>query len=183
MKKQYFAFVFMALSLFTACSSMKIISDLDPSKDFSQYKTYAWSAKEAPINNDFPQFDNSLNRERWRNAIDVAMQEQGFTLEEGEADLEVDFHLQFERNIVPYHSNKDEMDDAYDGFRPTPVYRYDQGTVIIHLVDQKENQVIWQGVATRVLDMGLLEDPESNIQTSVNKIFKKLAVQIAKQTQ
>jgi hypothetical protein len=181
MKKLYFVLIFFGLSLFSACSSAKIISDLDQSKDFTQYKTYIWSAKEDPINKDFPQFDNSLNRERWRNAIDEAMQDQGFTLEEGEADLKIDFHLQFEHNVVPYHSNKDEMEETYNRFRPTPVYQYDRGTVVIHLVDLKENQVIWQGVATRILDMGLLEDPESNIQSAVNKIFKKLAMQIAKQ--
>ena len=180
MKRQYFALVFLGLGLLTACSSAKIISDIDQQTDFTQYKTYTWSAKEDPINNDFPQFDNSLNRERWRNAIDAAMQNQGYLLKEGEADLEVDFHLQFEHHAVPYHRDKDEMEEAYDRFRPTPVYQYDRGTAIIHLVDLKENHVIWQGVATRILDVELLQDAEENIQMVVEKIFKKLSVQIAK---
>lgn len=180
MKRQYFALIFLGLGLLTACSSTKIISDIDKQADFSQYKTYAWSAEEAIYNKNFPQFDNSLNTERWKNAIDEAMENQGFILKKDGADVEVDFHLQFEHNVVPYHNSKDEMEDAYNRFRPTPTYQYDRGTVIIHLVDLNGNRVIWQGVATRILDVELLEDAETNIHMAVDKIFKKLALQIAK---
>ena len=79
--------------LLNSCSSAKIISDIDQGTDFNLYKTYAWSAVEDPMNTDYPQFDNSLNRKRWKNAIDQAMQQQGYQAVDSEGDLEVDFHF------------------------------------------------------------------------------------------
>ncbi len=176
--------MFLGLILFSACSSAKIISDIDQRTDFTQYKTYTWSPKEDPMNKNYPQFDNSLNRERFRDAIDMAMQNRGYILKAGEADLEVDFHLQFERNIVPGNNHEDEMGNPYIDLRPTSTttYQYDQGTLIVHLVDLKENRIVWQGVATKVLDIKRLEEAEVTIQLTVDRMFEKLAKQLAKQT-
>ena len=183
MKNQYFAIVFLGLAFLTACSSAKIISDIDQQADFTQYQTYTWSAEEDPYNKNFPQFDNSLNRERWHKAIDVAMKNQGYVLVEGAADIEVDFHLEFEHNVVPYHNNQVEVEDTYTSFRPTSGFHYDRGTVIIHFVDLSGEQIIWQGISTKVIDMGQLEDAEANIQKAANKIFEKLSKTLAKQLQ
>lgn len=163
------------LPFFMGCNGVKVITDFDQEVDFTQYKTYAWSPTEDPLNKDYPQFDNSLNRKRWKDAVDEALQRQGFVLGEGEVDIEVDFHLQFSHNAVPYHDYQDLEEDPYH-YRPTSVYQYDRGTVIIHLLDLEQKRIVWQGISTRVLDVELLEDAEANIQKAVNKIFKKFPV-------
>ncbi|GAB5551124.1 MAG: hypothetical protein Sapg2KO_07150 [Saprospiraceae bacterium] len=178
MKSQYSILIFVSLALFSACSSSKIISDIGQGIDFTQYKTYTWSTVEDPINRNFPQYDNSLNRERWKNSIDVAMQNQGYILAEEKADLEVDFHLQFEHNVVPSRSHEDDWENTSVDLKPSYSYQYDRGIVTIHLVDLKKNQIIWQGLATKVIDLRVLEEAEANIQKVVDKIFKKLALQI-----
>lgn len=177
MKSQYSILIFVSLALFSACSSSKIISDIDQDIDFTPYKTYTWSAVEDPFNRDYPQYDNSLNRERWKHSINVAMQNQGYTLAEDEADLEIDFHFQFEHNVVPYRNHEDERESFVD-LKPSYSYQYDRGIVTIHLVDLEKNQIIWQGLATKVIDLRMLEEAEANIQKVVDKIFKKLALQI-----
>lgn len=178
MKRQYIILIFMSLAFFNTCSSSKIISDIDEGADFTQYKTYTWSAVEDPINRNYPQYDNSLNRERWKNSINVAMENQGYILAEGKADLEVDFHLQFEHNVVPYRNHEDEGENNYFDLKSRYSYQYDRGIVTIHLIDLKENQIIWQGLATKVIDIRMLEEADANIQKIVDKIFKKLALQI-----
>ena len=140
--------------------------------DFTKYKTYAWSEVVDPINKGYPQYDNSLNRKRWKEAIDAALQGQGFVLGEGEVDLEVDFHLQFERNAVPYHDYDDMEGLSSYHYKPTSIYQFDQGTMIIHLLDLERKGIVWQGLSTRVLDIGLLEEADANIQKAVSKIFK-----------
>lgn len=174
MKTQYPILMLFLIILLNSCSSAKIISDVDQGTDFNLYKTYVWSAVEDPMNTDYPQFDNSLNRKRWKSAIDQAMQQQGYKAVDSKGDLEVDFHLQFEHNVVPQHNHQDEMGDQYSGIGATSVYQYDRGTVTIHLVDLKQKQIVWQGIATRVVDIGLLEKAETNIPKAVEKLFDKL---------
>ena len=58
-------FQILILSLFTlsliGCSSVKVTTDFDPTKDFNKYKTYRWaSAKE--INPDWEVNDNLVSK-------------------------------------------------------------------------------------------------------------------------
>lgn len=177
MKKSYPILLLLAIALLSSCSSAKIISDVDQGTDFSQYKTYVWSAVEDPINTDYPQFDNSLNRKRWKNAIDQAMQQHGYKEVDRKGELEIDFHLQFEHNVVPQYNHQDEMGDQYASIRSTSVYQYDRGTVTIHFVDTQKKQIVWQGIATKVIDISLLEKAEANIQKAVDRLFQKLEAQ------
>ncbi len=177
MKKSYPILLLLAIALLSNCSSAKIISDVDQGTDFSQYKTYVWSAVEDPINTDYPQFDNSLNRKRWKNAIDQAMQQHGYKEVDSKGELEIDFHLQFEHNVVPQYNHQDEMGDQYASIRSTSVYQYDRGTVTIHFVDTQKKQIVWQGIATKVIDISLLEKADANIQKAVDRLFQKLEAQ------
>ncbi len=159
--------------LLSACSSTKVISDIDKGANFDNYKTYTWSGAEDPINEDYPQFDNSLNRKRWKNAIDAAMLNEGYVLGEGNVDLQVDFHIQFEHNEVIDRGYHNDVKNYYEQIEPTSVYQYEEGTMTIHLIDLERKQVVWQGVSTRILDISLLENADVNIQKAVSKIFEK----------
>ena len=171
--------IFAIALLLNACSTTKVLSDIDKGADFDSYKTYAWSDMEDPINEDYPQYDNSLNRKRWKNAIDAAMQNEGYVLGEGNVDLQVDYHIQFEHNAVIDHEYHSGQRNYYDQIGQTSVYQYDEGSMTIHLVDLEQKQVVWQGVSTRILDIGLLDKADTNIQKAVNKIFEKFHSQIA----
>ncbi|WP_171017373.1 DUF4136 domain-containing protein [Maribacter sp. ACAM166] len=165
--------VFAISILLSACSSTKVLSDIDKEVNFDNYKTYAWSATVDPINKDFPQYDNSLNRKRWKNAIDAAMQKEGFVLREGNVDLEMDFHIQLERNAVVDRSYHNDEINHYAQIEPNALYQYDEGTMTIHLLDLEQKQVVWQGVTTRILDIGLIENADVTIQKAVSKLFEK----------
>ncbi|MFS4416427.1 DUF4136 domain-containing protein [Maribacter sp. 2307ULW6-5] len=165
--------------LLAACSTTKVLSDIDKGADFDGYKTYAWSDVEEPLNDDYPQYDNSLNRKRWKNAIDAAMQNEGYTLVEENADLQVDYHIQFEHNAVVDHEYHNNPRDYYESMKPTSVYQYDEGIMTIHLIDLERNQVVWQAVLTKVLDISQLDKADSNIRKVVNKAFEKFHSQIA----
>lgn len=166
--------------LLNACSSTKVLSDIDKGADFDSYKTYAWSSVEDPMKEDYPQYDNSLNRKRWKNAIDAAMQNEGYVMKEENVDLQVDFHVQFEHNAIIDHEYHEGQRNYYEQIDQTSVYQYDEGIMTIHLVDLVQEQVVWQGVSTRILDISLLENADANIQKTVNKIFKKFHSQTTK---
>ncbi len=165
--------------LITSCSGTKVFSDIDREADFETYKTYSWSSVEEPINEDYPQYDNTLNRRRWKNAIDTAMQREGYILVESNADLQVDYHIQFEHNAVIDHSNRSGESGYFSNIEPNAIYRYDEGITTIHIIDLKRDQLVWQGVLSKVLDINLLDKAETNIQEAVDKLFKKFTSQTA----
>ena len=152
---------------------MKTFSDYNPEIKFNQYQTYAWSSDEDPLDKNYPHFDNSLNRERIKNAINAEMKALGYIISSTAPDLEVDFHIQLERKSVPYHKNQIDQADI-KGYKPREIYQFDQGTLIIHLVDVNRKEIIWQGIASKVLEIERIENAEINIQKAVNKVFTKL---------
>lgn len=177
MKPYLLSLLLWSFLIFSSCSSVKIVSDIGKGVDYTQYKTYTWSEVEEPMNAAYQQFDNSLNRARFRKAIDMAMQSHGYILAEGKVDLEVDFHLQFEHKAVPYHTYNNNRNDHYAEVKTTSVYQYDQGSLIIHLVDLKQEQIVWQGVSSRILDSSMLDKADENIQKTINKMFDKFLEQ------
>jgi hypothetical protein len=176
--KQFIIF-FGIILLLIGCSSSKVLSDIDTEANFDSYKTYSWSSTEQPINEAYPQYDNSLNRKRWKNSIDAAMQREGFVLAENNADVEIDFHIQFEANAVLNPTYHDDEMNYYRPLESPSVYRYNEGSVTIHMVDLEKKQIVWQGVSSRILDLSLLEQADENIQKAVDRIFKKFHSQIA----
>ncbi len=172
--------VFVISILLSACSATKVLSDIDKEANFDNYKIYSWSAEEEGVNEDYPQFDNSLNRKRWKSAIDAAMQNEGYVLGEENVDLQVDFHLQFEHNAVINRGYHNDEKNYYTEIAPMADYHYDEGTIIIHLIDLEQKQLVWQGISTRTLDISLLENTDTNIHKVVDKMFEKFHSQIAK---
>jgi len=164
---------FVITILLSACSSTKVLSDIDVEADFDNYKTYSWATNVDPINEDYPQYDNSLNRKRWKNAIDAAMKNEGYVLGEGNVDLQVDFHIQLERNAVVDRRYHTDERNYYAQLGPDAIYQYDEGTMTIHLIDLKRKQVVWQGVSTKILDIGMLDKTDVTIQKAVTKMFEK----------
>jgi hypothetical protein len=172
--------VFVISILLSACSGTKILSDIDKEVNFNNYKTYSWSAEEEEVNKNYPQFDNTLNRKRWKSAIDAAMQNEGYVLGEEHVDLQVDFHLQFEHNTVVNRGYHIGENNYYAEIAPVADYHYDEGTLIIHLIDVERKQLVWQGISTRTLDISLLENTDTNIHKAVAKMFEKFHSQITK---
>jgi hypothetical protein len=164
--------------LLNSCSSAKVLSDIDQEANFNDYKTYSWSEVDEPLNTDYPQYDNTLNRKRWENAIDVAMQREGFTLVPSNADLQLDYHIQFEHNSVIDHGTYNEREGDYIRLEPTSVYQFDEGIFTIHMIDLKSKQLVWQGVITKVLDITQIDKVDSSIKQAVNRLFEKLRSQI-----
>ena len=163
--------------LLNSCSSAQVFSDIDQEADFSRYKTYSWPEDSDPLNNNYPQYDNSLNRKRWKNAIEAAMQQEGYRLVQSNADLQIDYHIQFEHNSVIDHDTYEEGESNFTRLEPSSVYQYDRGTSTIHMIDLKSKQVVWQGVITKVLDIAQIDKAEENINKAVDRLFEKFRAQ------
>ena len=159
MMNKLFAFLLMM----AACSPrISITSDFDPNVDFNSYRTFALAPMEEPYDPAFPMFDNEMNRQRIEDAIKREMRARGFTVNEEQPHVLVDYHI-----VIKDRTSIDSYHPQGKGFwqpHEVEIYQYTEGTIVIHLVDQNSDQLIWQGVGA-----SLLRSTASNSEDRINK--------------
>ncbi|GLP97120.1 DUF4136 domain-containing protein [Paraferrimonas sedimenticola] len=178
----------MALAL-AACSTVQTEFDYNPEVDFSQYKTYAWvevTEEDAEEGADTYHMDG-LTDERIRRSVDANMAARGFTkASPEEADLLVNYLTKLEKkvNIDTFHNNYgyhpfyDPYWGYYGGYAgpsrsTTRVREYQKGTLIIDLIDNKEDKLVWRGaLADTVRQQESPEQREAGINSAVLEILQ-----------
>jgi len=134
-------------------------TDYDHSVDFSQYKTFGW----AQYN---PDATLSLNESTFRNAVQSELEGKGLKYDQENADI-----------LVMYTYSKQQQTDisstGWGGWGwggDMDVWQYEQGNLLIGLIDPKMKQVVWRGTAQGVLpDSGVAN--QSQVQQAVDQVF------------
>lgn len=164
--------------LLAACSSVQVTTDYDPGTDFSALETWAWLPRKAEPSGD-PRLDSSLLNQRIRNAVEAQLSARGFkkTARAG-ADFLVAYHTAIERKM--------DVDTIYRGYgygpeawgwgagHETVVYEYDQGTLLLDVLDPKEHDLIWRGSASAVVsERSTPEKRTERINEAVSKLLDR----------
>ncbi len=152
-----------ALLLLMACSSVKY--DYDVSQDFSRYKTFDLYAPGRHGKGGQGGEDGLMDK-RVRVAVTAELQSKGFTQE---PIADPDFLVA----CYPVYRTRHYRTTTHVGFGGGGWYRpwgyrvgtsfsqrhaYQEGTLVIEIVDTKTNQLVWQGTDPGVLTG--LDDPE-----------------------
>jgi len=157
-----------ALSVFVGCSSLRVNVDYDPDFDFQPQKSFA-------IAHYNKEGEDTLFNDRLIRALEADLQSKGYTKStKEEADLIVTFHTNVE--------NKTSIDTDYQmigyaGYRyggsmvaTTRTYNYKKGTLIIDLLNPKDEKIVWRGMATDILKEH--KTPQERTEY-LNKVVKK----------
>jgi hypothetical protein len=144
-----------AALLLAACSSVQVSTDYDPGTDFSGLKNYAWLAQNVNASGDL-RLDSTLLNERIRSAVEAQLAERGYKkVAAGQVDFLVAYHTAVERKI--------DIDTMYRGYgygphdwgwgagHETVVYEYDEGTLLLDVLDPKAHRLLWRGSASAVV--------------------------------
>ncbi|MBI5138026.1 MAG: DUF4136 domain-containing protein [Nitrospirae bacterium] len=140
-------------ALCAACAAtVQVRTDYDDSADFSRYATYSWMGEDVRPLKQLERMGpagDSLVRKRLQRAVGEALSSKGFReVRESQADLLVAFHLAVRHKVdvtdLPY---RHPHNWAYH----TQVTYYDEGTLVIDLIDREQRQLVWRGTATQVL--------------------------------
>src|SRR5690606_1187448 len=138
----------------TSCSTVRVTYDFDRATDFNVYKTYNFHQK------GIDKLEvNDLDKRRIISAIEAQMAAKGFT-KSSNPDLYI--------NVLASSKEKVNIDNGYYGgywgpyYGPSRVYQYTSGTIIIDIVDDKRNILIWQGAGSG-LDVSNLESKADQI--------------------
>jgi Domain of unknown function (DUF4136) len=158
------------------CSSLEINSDYDRDADFASFNTYelVTSPEEAAKNR-----ANDIVVRRLESSLENQLQAMGFTKAAGQADLGVAWHgstkEQHSTTVDTYGYAGAGWGYGYygwwgGGMGTTTVSHnsWEEGMLIIDLVDQKENKLVWRSVATAVLS------DNSGTQEYLDKVVTKM---------
>jgi len=139
----------LSLLVISGCSSLKVNVDYDPSFKLSEFKTYAI------VHSDLSGEDTLLS-DRLISALERELNLKSYTKASQE---EADF-------ILTFHTNAESKTDIDTDYRrmgygrygygghmvaTTRTYTYTKGTLIVDVLNPKDNKIVWRGVTTDVL--------------------------------
>jgi len=170
------------LAALVGCSGIRIDTDYDPAADFSTLKTWAWVPASARRGGD-PRIVNDLVDARIRAAVEAGLASRGYRKVSSGSDFVVTYHAGLERKIqvdrlygsggyYPYR------DWHYYGGGETVVREYDEGTLLLDVIDAKQKTLVWRGSARAVVDEAATpEQREAKIRAAVEKMLDRFPPQ------
>lgn len=161
------------------CAGFQVQQDYDPDTDFSGYKTWYWLP---PSPSGDPRVDNDLSNARVQQAVESSLAARGFRrTSTGEGDFGVGYHV-----LIEGKTSVRVVDDYY-GYGPgwgryggvaggvssqTYVDQYEQGTLILDVVDTRSMGLVWRGsTSARVQEDLEPQERKERIQKAVDAIL------------
>ena len=170
------AFV-VCLCVVAGCAPMRVSSHVDRERDFTGYRTWDWGPSDALPAGD-PRFErNPYFQDHVQGAIERNMAAKGFERANAgaEPDVRLHFHAVIDRrmdvNLVDYLSGYCDRNDCRAG-----VSEYDEGTLVIDMVDVPTGRLVWRGWAQDSVE-GVLDNQDrlaSKTEEAVRMIFTRL---------
>ena len=166
-----------AALLATACAQMRVSSHVDRAQDFSGYRTFDWGPADALPAGD-PRLERSpFFQDHIQGAIERQMAAKGFerAAVDGVPDLRIHFHA-----VIASRLDVDEL-DYQRGYCPgsdcrSGVSEYEEGTLVIDLIDARTNRLVWRGWAQDSVE-GVLDNEDRlvrKVEEGVRLMFDRL---------
>ena len=167
------------LMLIASCSSVQVLSDYDQKANFNGYTSYAFyktGIDKAQI--------SDLDKKRILRAIEAEMSSRGFVKSEN-PDLLVSIFTKEQERVDVYNNNYGWGGAWGWGYNPwawgpgfgwggSSVSTSTQGSLYIDLIDNKTNELVWQGKGVGTLsNSNSVAKKEERIKEFVSKILKQ----------
>ncbi|WP_185969053.1 DUF4136 domain-containing protein [Carboxylicivirga sp. M1479] len=132
----------------SACSSVKVTTDWDPSADFRGYKTFNFSQSFDEIK------VGDFDKRRIKNSISNELEKIGYVLSD-QPDLLVNGYVTSVEKTVVTNTHYGGYGPYYYGwggwYSTTDVNQYSEGTLIVSLIDVRNKQLVWEGRAEGIV--------------------------------
>ena len=175
MKKYILAIT--ALFVLSGCSALSVQADYDKEFDFNSLSTFS-------VNYTHKQDTKDFTRSNISKALVKSLKAKGYSsVSDTESDFIVRFYLDFKQTsevVSTYETTttyplirRDKQGDIIPFIDPlttktevvTRKYDYEEGRLVVEIVDVKTNSVVWQGIAI---------DESSILLTDEEKLIEKL---------
>lgn len=168
----------------SSCSSVKVVTDMDKSVDFSQYKTYSFLGWEKNSDQILSEFD----KQRIKDAFASEFKARGLKFVESGGDMDISLFI-----VVDQKTSTTAYTDYYStGYRGYRRYRggwgygyaettysetdYLEGILVMDVFDAGSKDQIWQGVVKSTIT----ENPQKrakNIPRNIGALMNKFPIE------
>ncbi len=167
MKRLMTALAFAPLALVVSCASGPTIStDYNPATNFARYSSFGFKSTE--------QIADPIVESRIRNAITAALTSRGWTRNDQDPSIWIVAHVSLSEQTQLYTYNAGWGYGWRWGGGPstTMVEKIPVGTILIDLVDARDNQMVWRGTASKTLkEKASPEERQRNLNEAMGKLF------------
>lgn len=186
MKFSNFLITLFTLFILSGCSSLSVNYDFDQKTDFSNYKKFNWM----PFPKDMEV--DELNRTRFVTAVDDNLTAKGFSQSSSEPDFLIATHFGKENKVditnwgysyAPNgyyngygyrHPGNYGYAGSYANTGGVSVYEYEQGTLILDIVDAKTKKLIWRATAKAIVSPASTPEKQTRkIRDAVTEILEE----------
>ncbi len=165
------------------CSSTKYTTDFDPTQDFNKYKTYRF-ANQNEVDPDDYLTQHPLTKKRVIEAIKKTLDAKGFQLiEEGDPDFVVLTSAGTKERMQVTNTGGYGYGGWYGGYGgygggyggSTFVSYYEEGALVIDIIDWQEKELSFRGVATGTISKTekTPDEAQEDIDEVVTNILSK----------
>ncbi len=169
---RFLALTAIVLAGSAACVTMNVASHIQPDVDFTKYHTWDWGQADALPTGD-PRLDNNqFFNDYLQGAVERGMARGGYAQAPsgGTPDLRVHYHANINQRF-----QVNEPTDCATGNCQASVIDYEQGTLVIDVLDTKTNRVVWRGWAQDSMQ-GIIDNQdrlERQVDEAVRKMFAR----------
>ncbi len=155
----------------SGCMTMNVASHFERGANFSQFRTWDWGQADALPTGD-PRLDNnSFFNDHLQGAVEKALAGRGFAraLQGSKADLLVHYHANINQR---FQVNEPDV-NCTPGNCQASTIEYEQGTLVIDMVDTRTDKVVWRGWAQDSVQ-GVIDNQDRmdrKIDEAVSKMF------------
>jgi hypothetical protein len=163
--------------LTTACAAtMDVGAHVQRGLNVRQFRTYDWGPADALPASDPRLGDNPFFNDHLLGAVEKQMAAKGFSRAgtDRQADLLIHYHAAIGPR-VDVNRIDNEYGDCFDEDCRVRVIEYEQGTLVIDIVDARTNRLIWRGWAQQAVDRLLGDDDRMSrqIDDAVQRMLAK----------
>jgi hypothetical protein len=171
-----------ATALLAGCGGgLKVQANADPEASFNGWQTYRWAERTEEGKQDRRVY-NYVVEGRVKEAVNLALQEKGFREDSTASDVDflVGWHG-FLEGQVNFSAVSSVYEYGWGWFHPGSGYVSSQtymnywrdGTLMIDIVDAREEQLVWRGMGTGSINPDdSLERKQENMNDAARRILK-----------
>jgi hypothetical protein len=160
-----------AVAGLAGCASMNVSSHIERGVNFTEYVTYDWGPPDnLPVGD--PRLDNNpFFNDYLQGAVEKKLAAKGYERTAGKpADLLIHYHASVNQRLDVYRADQ-PYGYCYGDCEPQ-VVDFEQGTLVIDLVDAKTKKVVWRGWAQDTMT-GVI-DNQDRLQKQVDEGVTKM---------
>lgn len=143
---------------------------LERAATFASYHSFAWGPPDALPTGD-PRLDaNTVFRDRVLGAVERQLMRRGLAHADQPVDLLIHYHANVRQRI-----DVNAADRGYGyttGSNVPDVVEYEQGTLVVDIVDARTNALVWRGWAQDAVDVNNQDNLQRQVEQGVARMFE-----------